>query len=174
MKSQKEAVINAVMSVFPDYELGGETILKSLMSRDQRNEIVNIVFEGFQAGEVQLNQDAKANESEEELLKYTKSLIDNWVRKHPEFNAMFPESGGVYRAKNPGSRAGSNDEQIRELRKLKKTTDDPTVIAEIDEAIALRQAEIKPAKSVTINVDALPEHLRHLVPSNTEETTDEE
>ena len=48
------------------------------------------------------------------------------------------------------------------MRALKKTTNDVSVLAEIDKAIATRLAEIKPA-TVEIDVSALPEHLRHLV-----------
>ena len=171
MSSQKEAVVNIVLSVLAsngiDYELGGEKRVKDIVTSDMKAEMRSLVFEGFKTETIGLTAESAAKylNDDTELKKYVNNVLNNWINKHPEFNAMFPESGGVYRAKNPGSRTGQGDEQIRELRKLRKLATDPESIAEIDEAIATRQAEIKPAKSVTINVEALPEHLRRLVPN---------
>lgn len=163
--SQKQAIFNAVAVLFPKYELKGEVCLKDVMTTEQKKEFRTIIFNGFKAGEINMSEEASAkylNGDDSALQKYVTGLVDNWVRKTPEFNNMFPESGGVYRAKNPGSRAGSGDEQIRALRALKKTVTDSTVLAEIEDSIKSRLAEIKPAQTVEINVDALPEHLRHL------------
>ena len=163
MISQKQAVTNAVMSVFPNYELGGETTLSSMLTKESKDEIKSLVFEGFKAGEVSFSADAQSKYGSDDaaLLKYVGGMVDNWVRKNPEFN-----NGSKYVTKNPGSRAGSQDDQIKALRGLKKTTSDPTALAEIDAAIATRLAEIKPATKIEIDTEALPEHLRHLVPSN--------
>ena len=163
MISQKQAVKNAVLSIFPNYELGGETVLSSLLNSDNKKEIKQMVFEAFKAGEVSFSAEAQAKYGSDDakLLKYVGGMVDNWVRKDPEFN-----NGQKYITKNPGSRAGSSDDQIKALRALKKTTTDTTVLAEIDEAISTRLAEIKPTKTVEINVEALPEHLKHLAPSN--------
>ena len=57
----------------------------------------------------------------------------------------------------------SLDEQIKEMRKLLKTISDPTTKAQVQAAIDARIALIKPESVVTINVEALPEALRHLV-----------
>ena len=67
-----------------------------------------------------------------------------------------------YEAKNPGSRAGSGDEQIKALKALKSTLTSLEDIEAIDKAIETRTAEIKPIKTVAINVNALPEAFRHL------------
>jgi hypothetical protein len=89
-----------------------------------------------------------------ELRKYVVGLINNWVRKAPEFN-----HGGKYIPTQPGSR--SSDETLKALRTLAKTVSDPVVLNEINEAIRERTEELKP--TAEINVSALPEHLRHLV-----------
>lgn len=159
MVSQKQAVTNAVMSVVPDYELGGETILSEVLTDAQKKEIRSILVSGFQSGQIEMSEEAKTRYSEtSELSKYVSGLLNNWVRKNPEFN-----NGGSYTVKNPGSRTGSSDEQLKALKSLLKVTADAEVRKEIEQAITERLAEIKPAQTVTINVDALPEHLKYLV-----------
>ena len=159
MLSQKQAVTNAVLAVLPDYQLGGEVVLKDIMSKSNKQEITSIVTQGFIVGEVSLSNEAKAKylHDESALASYTSSMVDNWVRRNPDFN-----NGRAYAPKNPGSRAGQGDDQIKALRALKKQMDDPATIAEIDEAIQQRLAEIKPKFTVTIDIEALPENLRHL------------
>lgn len=157
MISQKQAVTNAVLSVFPDYELNGETILSSILTKESKQELRTILFAGFKAETITFqNKEFLADDAY--VTKYVSSLLDNWVRKNPEFN-----NGGKYETKNPGSRSGSQDEQIKAMRQLMKTVSDASVRTEIQAAIDSRMAEIKPESVVTINVDALPAHLRHLV-----------
>ena len=160
MVNQKVGVKNVVLSFFPDYELGGETILASLLTTDIKKQMKSAIAQGFKAGEISMSEAAQVKylSNDEALIKYVGGLLDNWVRKDPEFN-----NGASYVAKNPGSRAGGGDDQVRAMRALKKTTNDTAVLAEIDKAIAERLAEIKPTQTIEINVDALPEHLRHLV-----------
>jgi hypothetical protein len=147
------------MSVIPGYELGGETILSEVLTDAQKKEIRSILVSGFQSGQIEMSEEAKVRYSEtSELSKYVSGLLNNWVRKNPEFN-----NGGNYTVKNPGSRSGSGDEQIKALKSLLKVTADAEVRKEIEQAITERLAEIKPAATVTINVDALPEHLKYLV-----------
>lgn len=164
MVSQKQAVTNAVLSLFPNYEMGGEVKLSEVLNKESKDKIKAIVFAGFQANEVVLSADAteKYSDNEKGLQKYSNGLVDNWIRKNPDFN-----SGEKYEIKNKGSRAGSGDETVRALRALKKTTTDSEVLAEIETALQARLAEIKPAaKAAVINVEALPEHLKHLVKSS--------
>ena len=158
--NQKEAVTNAVLSLFPDYELGGEVNLASILTPETKKELRGILFAGFRADAIVMSAQAKAKYDSDDagLTKYVSGLLDNWVRKNRAFNG-----GEQYVTKNPGSRAGSQDEQVKALRQLMKTTNDEGQIAQIQEALTARIAEIKPASVVTINVDALPESLRHLV-----------
>lgn len=162
MLSQKNAVRNVIVSTFPNYEMGGEVILKSLLTTEIKKAMRSALFESFRAGEVTFGAGDNKLADDVYLSKYVSGLLDNWVRKDPDFNANF--GGGKYETKNPGSRAGSQDESIREMRKLLKSTELSTQDrAEIEKAINDRLTEIKPESVVTINVDAIPEHLRKFV-----------
>ena len=162
MVNQKQAVTNAVLSIFPDYELGGEVTLKSIFTKDTKAQVIAIVAEGFSSGNVNMSAEAQAKYlgDEKALTKYTGGMVDNWVRKNTDFNF-----GQKYITKNPGSRAGGGDDTVKALRGLLKTEQTPEARAEIETAIKERLAEIKPTKTVEINVDALPEHLKHLAQS---------
>ena len=90
-----------------------------------------------------------------ELKKYVVGLVNNWIRKAPEFN-----SGNTYQAKNPGSRTGSSDPKLKALKTLLSTVSEDQKSA-VQAAIDARLEELKP--KITIDTDLLPEHLRHLV-----------
>ena len=160
--SQKLAVTNAILSMFPDFKLKGEVKLSDLLTTENKKELKAVLFEGFRAGEIIMSPEAQTKYANDDvgMNKYVNGLLDNWVRKNPEFNC-----GQKYVTKNPGSRAGSGDDKIRAMRNLKKTPGlTAETLAEIDTEIAKRLAEIKPAAAAAvINVEALPEHLRHLV-----------
>ena len=159
---QSTATINAIMSVLKgkgiDYELGGETPVSQYQDMFKA-EVKSILCEGFKSGEIDLSATSKVDKNDETSLgSYVNGLISNWVRKHPDFNA-----GGKYEPKNPGSRTGSQDEQVKAMRGLLAQTTDESDKETIQEAIDARLAEIKPESKVEINVEALPESLRHLV-----------
>jgi hypothetical protein len=160
MVSQKQAVTNAVLTVIPDYELGGETRLSEVLTDAGKKEVRSILFGGFMTGQIEMSEEGKAKYfgDAKELNKYISGLLNNWMRKNVDFN-----NGSKNEVKNPGSRSGTGDEQIKALKSLLKVTADNDVKKEIQEAITERLAEIKPALAVTINVDALPAHLRYLV-----------
>ena len=110
------------------------------------------------ANEIEMSEQARAKHNDESKMRvYVSGLLNNWIKKHPPFNA-----GKKYVPVNKGSRTGSSDPQIKAMRALLKTTNDEESIAKINEAIQTRLAEIRPAQTVEIDVDALPEHLRHL------------
>ena len=148
--SQKEAVYNAVTHVlgteFPDS--GPVTPTK-----EQRAQVNLILFQGFRAGEIELDREF----TDTELKAYVSGLQSNWLRKDKRLNGNI-----AYVAKNPGSRAGVGDPQLKALRALLKTQVDPNKIKEIHEYIERRTAEISAtkAKTVEVNVDDLPAELR--------------
>lgn len=143
--TQKEAVFQAVTNVCGDVD-GAYTPTK-----EQRAQVNSILFAGFQAGQIELEK----TYDESGLKSYVSGLQSNWLRKDARLN------GGVkYSAKNPGSRAGSGDPQIKAMRALLSTKTDASEIEEIQSFIDARLAEIKPAKSVEIDVDSLPAALR--------------
>jgi hypothetical protein len=112
-------------------------------------------LEGFKTNVIAYDGDIP---SETLLKSYVSGLQSNWLRKDKRLN------GGVqYVAKNPGSRTGSTDAQVKAMRVLLATKVDPADRAEIQSFIDKRLAEIKPTKTVAIDVNALPEGLRHLV-----------
>jgi len=151
MKSQREAVFNAVTSVVGKFEGACSP------TDDQRAKVIALVSEGIVAGEVSFSDAAKKKYDTPTKVKgYVGGMVSNWLRKDTKLN------GGVkYVAKNPGSRAGQGDDQIKNMRLLKKTLTDPKEISAIDEFITKRQAEIQAEKAanVEINYDVLPTDL---------------
>lgn len=160
--SQKQAVVNSILSVIKertgdDYVMGGEVKMSDIFTKDDHNKVREMIIAGFIAGEVNISDDARAKHTDNNFVTYTNGLIKNWVKKNPDFN-----SGEKYTPANPGSRAGQGDETVRALRSLLKTNLDDEVRIEVDQALKDRLEEIAPKNVVTINVDALPEHLKHL------------
>lgn len=169
--NQRTATVQAILSTLSargcDYELNGQTTISEVLTDNDKKEVRDLLFNQFRSGEISVSEtfaETKLND-DSELKKYISGLVNNWIRKAKEFNA-----GEAYITKNPGSRAGSGDEQMRELKKLLiqvRTSGDTGVIAEVEAAIERRRTEIKPVSVMKpINIDALPENLRHLVSSN--------
>ena len=161
--TQREATYNAIKSTLESngisFEDGME--VKSVLSPDMKKEARAILFEGFRSGSIYGSDDFKATKlnNDSELNKYCGGLISNWSKKDKRLNG-----NTKYEIQNPGSRAGQGDDQVKELRKLLKTVKGTDAESEVQEALSSRIAEVKASKQpkVTINVDALPEHLRHL------------
>ena len=146
--TQGEAVFQAVREVFVQDVVPPTTEWTSV----QKEQVHAQVFMMFKTG-VTVH---RSNPTDGELLKYIPGLVNNWVRKDKRLNG-----GAKNIPKNPGSRTGSGDEVLRNMKLLLSTQKDPEVRAEIEKHIAERTAKLKP--EVKINIDALPEGLRHLV-----------
>lgn len=144
------------------------TVVREVISKEQRAEIIDGVVALFQAGEVEF----KATESNaaklsdpKALRNYVNGLVTNHHKKDKRLN------GGVaFEIQNPGSRAGSGDAQLRELRKLRASLEasgsSAEILASVEEKIEARVEELnaaKPKKTPKINIDLLPEELRALV-----------
>lgn len=141
--SQKEAVFSAVTNVCGEQD-GAYTPTK-----DERASVNQILFEGFRNGTIEYKGDVSAL-SDSDLKGYVSGLQSNWLRKDKRLN------GNVqYVAKNPGSRAGSTDPQIKAMRVLLSTQEDPTKRAEIQAFIDKRLAEIKPAKTTELTAEQI-------------------
>lgn len=165
MQSQRQAVYVAIMNVLADanvsFDDGQTPTAAEVLTKDQRKAVQEIVTMGLINGEVEFSSEARAKyDTVEKTRNYTSGLVNNWLRKDKRLN------GNVkYEAKNPGSRAGAGDEQIKALKLVRAAkADDADAVKAIDEAIAQRQAEIKSAKpAVTLTAEqiaALPEELR--------------
>lgn len=144
--SQKEAVFQAVRNVMGEQD-GAYTPTK-----EQRAQVNSILFEGFRSGGIELDREF----SDADLKSYVSGLQSNWLRKDKRLN------GGVaYVAKNPGSRAGSGDPQLKAMRALLTTDISAEEKAEVQTYIDARVAEISASKKKTVTVDfsALPADL---------------
>jgi len=148
--TQKEAVFMAICNVT------GHKDGKLVISPEQRKQVNMILFDGFRNESIELDREY----TDSELKSYVSGLQSNWIRKDKRFN------GGIqYQPKNPGSRAGSGDPQLKNLKALLSTmsttdyTDDDR--AEVQGYIDVRVAEIATTKQVaTVNFDALPVELQ--------------
>jgi hypothetical protein len=163
MRSQREAVVSTILSVLEesgiDYELNGSVPVSEALTPDMKSDVRDQIIDGFNAGEITLSEAAQAKflPFPAELRKYVNGLVNNWIKKYKPFNC-----GVAYKPKNEGSRTGFADPQIKALRTLKKKAGlTAEQVSQIDEAIAERQAELKP--KVEINVEDLPEEFKNLV-----------
>lgn len=156
--SQKEAVFSAVTSVLAENNISVSegTDVSTLMTRELRSQVNQVLFEGFRNGSVEL--DREYNDSD--LKAYVSGLQSNWLRKDKRLNG-----GAAYAAKNPGSRLGSSDPQLKAMRALLTTDISAEEKAEVQGYIAARISEIQASKvkKVTIDTSALPAALQSLV-----------
>jgi hypothetical protein len=143
--NQKEAVFQAVTSVVGQVDGAYEP------TKEQRAQVNAILFEGFRSGAIDLDREF----TDVELKSYCSGLQSNWLRKDKRLN------GNVkYEAKNPGTRQGSGDAQLKAMRALLSTVTTQEDKAEVQKHIDARVAEITAAKVVKIDLSALPESLR--------------
>lgn len=155
--SQKDAVFNAIKSVLEEANVAFEegSNVGSLMTKELRAQVNSTLVEGFKSGSIELD----SAKSDKELKAYASGLQSNWLKKDKRLN------GGIaYMPKNPGSRVGQSDPQIKALRALLSTKTDPAEIKEIQGYIDQRLevlASQKKAKNVSVDFNALPEELQN-------------
>lgn len=152
--TQGELVFMAVVQVFGvDGKLDAAVPNTTSWTEAQKQAVHAIVFDGFKKGLV--NKNSGGND-EVALKKYIPGLVNNWVRKDVRMN------GGVkYTPKNPGSRTGSGDETLKNLKALLTLVTDADAKVAVQAEIDKRLEQLKP--TVTINEAAIPESLRHLL-----------
>lgn len=154
---QNDAVFQAVCGVLSVDSFDAAVVLTT----EQRASVVAIVTEGIIGGTVDFSAEAQAkHDTPAKIKSYTTGMVSNHLRKDKRLNG-----GNKYEIQNPGSRAGSGDEQLKALKALRSTLTNDAEILSVDEAIATRTLEIKASKTkaAVINMDALPEEFRHLV-----------
>jgi hypothetical protein len=145
MQTQKECVYGIVCEVCG---------VDGARSKEQLQQIYEMVTTEIVAGNVNYDFENAKNKTPEDIrAKYVPGMVSNWLRKDLRLNG-----GEKYATKNPGSRMGSGDEQLKNLKALKSLH--PEHSAAIDEQIAVRLAEIAPKKTVTVDLDKIPEALR--------------
>ncbi len=143
--TQGEAVFQAVMAVM------GEQDSKYEPTEKQLDSIHELVFLSFKSGDTTHSK----NHTDDQLKKYIPGLVNNWLRKDLRLNG-----GNKYVTKKPGSRSGSQDESVKNMRALLSMTTDPLAKVAIQQEIDKRVAALKP--TVTIDPTKLPESIRHL------------
>jgi hypothetical protein len=150
---QRQAVFNAVINVMGKQDGAYQP------TTEQRKQIIAIVSEGLFSGEVDFSESARQKYSTLDSIRkeYANGLVSNWLRRDPNLN------GGVtYRPTNPGSRTGSQDDQVKAIRALIKSGKldaEGTKLAQakLDERIAELRAE---KNKVEVDIDQLPADLR--------------
>src|SRR5574343_459687 len=141
--TQKEAVFQAVSNI-TGHNGDGPVVI----SKEQRAQVNAILFEGFRNGKIELDREF----TDSDLKGYVSGLQSNWLRKDTRLNG-----GMKYTAKNPGSRAGSSDPQLKAMRALLSTLTDESERAEVQGYIDAKVAEINATKQAkTVDFSALP------------------
>lgn len=155
---QVEAVVNAVCEI-RNAKSFDEAVK---LTKEEKAQVVEIVARGLMSGDVDFSQQARDKYDTYEKVKgYASGMVDNHVRK-----CLLLNGGQKYETKNPGSRAGSGDEVIKNLRALKSHPGlDAEQIAKIDEEIKKRISEIAATKKkqVVVDLDKIPEELREFL-----------
>jgi hypothetical protein len=161
---QSAAVVAAAKEILGESFQEGVDI-KTYVTKEQRASIIDLVTDGIVEGDVDFSDAARAKYADRKSIRgYVSGMVTNWFNKSKELNG-----GTKFEYKNPGSRAGMGDAQLRELKKLltrlaaaSASSED---LARVSEAIAEREATVKAAKAskVEVNGDAIPEHLRDLL-----------
>lgn len=165
MKNQHQGVVAATIAVMGDRFQKGVDI-KSYITETEHDKVIETVAAGFLAGEIEMSDEARVKYHDlKSITGYTKGLVSNWFNKSKELNG-----GTKYEAKNPGSRAGSSDEQIKEMRVLKQKLEaagNTEGAAKVAAAITSRLEELKATKAAKsareVDVTKIPEELRELV-----------
>jgi len=147
MKSQSKAVVEIVQSIV------GVTAEAVTLTSEQRKEAIGMLVAGLMNGEISLSKEY----SEAKARSYASGLLSNWLRKSPALN------GGVkHEVKNPGSRSGSPEFKQALALKAALIAKGSEVTAELEAFIEANRPQPKSAAK-TVDLSALPEHLRSLV-----------
>lgn len=155
VKSQREAVYEAIQAV-----TGEESFSEAVeLTKEQKQEVYGMITEGFRAGEIHFedtpaNREKLANPSK--LNAYVSGLVSNWMRKDTRLNG-----NTKYVAKNPGSRAGSTDPQLKALKALftqfaGNEEKQSEIQRHIDARMSVVQAEKASKTLASIDLSVLP------------------
>lgn len=157
--NQKEGVFGAVVAVLEESGRGIDG--KVELTKDERHTVIAMVTTGLMNGDIEMSTEAREKYDTPEKMKgYTNGLVNNWLRKDLRLTG-----GEKWVTKNPGSRAGSGDQVVKELKKLASTLTDADEIAAVHAEIEKRMATIaaEKAKNVEINESLIPDDLKHLL-----------
>lgn len=157
-QTQKDAVYSAVTSVLNEngVQVDSDVNVSSVLTRELRAQVTSILVEGFLNNRISLDKQFDSNAS---LRAYCSGLMSNWLKKDKRLNG-----GAQFSIKNPGSRRGSSDPQIKAMRALLATRSNETERAEIQAFIDNRISEISVTNNKQrIDVSNIPAELKHLL-----------
>lgn len=152
--NQREATFQAIVNVLKESGVAfesGVTVVKPKMTKEMRAAVNVILFNGFRAGTIELD----VVKDDSELRSYVSGLQSNWLNKDTRLNG-----NQKHEIKNPGSRAGSGDAQLKALRGLMAQASSEAEKSEIQGYIDNRTAELAKTKKVVVNFDDLPAELK--------------
>lgn len=162
---QRDAVYSAVTRALSEAGVSFEDGMNvsTVLTKEIRGNVHAIVVEGFRSGTIAFEASEANNAKladESKLNAYVSGLISNWVRKDKRLNG-----DTKYAAKNPGSRTGASDEQLKTLRALRKQfegTDKAELIdAQIEKRVGELRAEKAKSSALTAEqLEAVPAELR--------------
>jgi len=146
MKSQKQSVLDSIMVV--------KGSLSKNLTKEEIKQVSEIILSEIESGECRFDSFDKYNTLELRF-KYVKGMVNNWLRKSKELN-----NGEKY---TPTYRKGpQKSETLKALELLSEKYPDNEEVQTALESERAKESENK-VKKPTINVDALPEHLRKFV-----------
>lgn len=155
---QKEMVYEATKKVLTENSISfkdGDNV-KPLITKEMHKSIVALVVQGFNDNKVVLREDFDTSK----LQSYTTGMVSNWHKKDKRLN------GGIkHEVKNPGSRAGISNPQIKEVKKLldmQEVGSESYSIVKKEHDRLVEEHKASRQKKPSINIDDLPEELRHL------------
>lgn len=153
--NQKQAAYTAITSVLKEKGIAFEDGMDvaPLMTTELRGIVNQMLVAGFAGGQIELSRGPFT--TEQELKSYVSGLQSNWIRKDTRLNG-----GGKYEPKNPGSRTGSSDEQLKALVNLRSTLPEGTDRDEVDAFIEIRKTELAKSKIPVIDFSKLPDALK--------------
>ena len=156
--NQKTGVFEAICTVTEQDSFDGACVL----TKEELAQVYEIVTDRFMSNEIEMTDKARLKYCDRETMRarYVPGLVRNWITKDLRLNGNKP-----HQTLNPGSRAGSSDAVIRELKKLMSTFTEQNQVdavqTEIDKRLALLKAE--KAKSVEIDMSLIPDDLKDLL-----------
>lgn len=160
---QSDAVYKATEQVFTEHGVDFHDGIKAqdFCTAEMRKQIIEIVTAGIESGDVDFSDSAHAkHDTTDKKRGYVRGMVSNWFRRDQRLNG-----GEVYQPKNPGSRVGSSDDQVKALRALLKSgTLDADGVKMAEKALNDRLAEIRAERNkVEIDIDALPANIQALI-----------
>ena len=170
--SQKENVFKVVCAV-----IGGEENIvnnKVDLNTEQRKEVVGILIEATLRDEIVIggkskNYDHTTEEGMKNVKEYWPGTLNNWLRKDTRLNG-----GEPYKTKNPGSRTGIHNKEIKATRGYIKQLEAKQAAGEdvsellhkattiLDKLLAEEAAKKAEKAGTAVNMDDLPEELKAL------------